>query len=121
MERNESDSACTGTGAKRLHRDINRGRIETLLMDLYAEAGEPPPRLRPPNRNGAGLVGQVYTSHLTQKQVFMDKLADLMVAYNVDRVDVAWSVEHALQNFAERPGTECGICGERHATEGSHT
>jgi len=115
-------AAARAEQAPATSRDNNRVRIETLLLDLYAEAGGVAPptrtRLRPPPRDGAGLVGPVYMSHSAERATFMDKLAELMVAYNVDRVDVCWSVEHALQNFAERKGGTCGVCGPEHG--GTH-
>ena len=57
-----------------------------------------------PNEGSCGLFGTIYAPSVSpeQQEAFRSRLAELMIEYNVDRVDVSWSVPQVVKRFARK-------------------
>lgn len=75
--------------------DLNR------MIDLLEKLFRPDPAA-PPQHGGCGLIGMVTIVDESQLPAFRAELAELMVKYNVDKLDVAWQVPLVVKKYSLR-------------------
>lgn len=53
-----------------------------------------------PGQEICGLIGDIWSSDPSRNEEFRLKLAELMIEYDVDKIDCAWCVPQVVKRFA---------------------
>lgn len=95
------------TARQKERRGVDRIADDIERMLLLAEAAFRPMTERTAAQEAiptCGLIGQVVIRDPDRWEAFRAELAELMIEYDVDRLDVAWHVPNVVKRFARRRG-----------------
>ena len=100
----QKDTRTEPSQVSRLDRTADEiERMLALLETAIRPMGSP--GAGPPDEASCGLFGTIYSADPTVDEPgFRLRLAELMIEYNIDRVDVAWFVPQVVKRFARNRG-----------------